>query len=67
MTYTMTCTCGHTQSVDADTRDGAVAMLKEQLTDEWVAQHMAEKHPGEPAITRDQAHAMVEQTLHPAA
>jgi hypothetical protein len=59
--YSMTCSCGHEYSVDADSREAAVEMLKEKMTDEAIAEHMAEKHPGEPVPSKEQADAMVEQ------
>ena len=60
--YSMTCTCGDTMTVDAANREEAVGEFKEMLTEDVIAQHCAEKHPGEPVPTKEQADSMIEQT-----
>lgn len=62
----MTCTCGDTMTVDADSKEQAVEKFKEMLTEDVIAQHCAEKHPGEPVPTKEQADAMIEQTTREA-
>ncbi len=64
--FSMTCTCGHVMDVDAETREDAVAKMKATMNEEAVAQHMAEKHPGEPPMTVAQVHAGIEASLAPA-
>lgn len=61
MTYSMQCTCGHVMSVDAVSRDEAVAQLKGMMTQQAMEQHFAEKHPGEPVPPLEQTHMMIEQ------
>ena len=66
--YSMTCTCGEVMSVDADTREAALSMLKAGMTETAIDAHMQEHHkPGEPRPTLQQVHAMIEQTLQAAA
>lgn len=60
--YSMTCTCGQVMTVEADSREEAVEKLKAMTTENTISQHMAEKHPGEPVPTKEQADAMIEQT-----
>lgn len=59
--FSMTCTCGHELSVDAATRESAVQQIKAMMPPDAVAKHMAEKHPGQPALPVSQVHAMIEQ------
>lgn len=66
--YSMTCTCGHRQTIEADGREDAVAMFKAGMTEEAIADHMREYHEaGEPVPTVAQAHAMIEQQVTVAA
>lgn len=67
MKYQMTCTCGQVMAVDADSRDAAVAQLKEMMTEEAIAQHFAEKHVGEQPLTLEQSNAGIEQNVVEAA
>lgn len=67
MTFSMTCTCGDTTMMEADTREEAVAKMKEMMNDDAIAHHMAEKHPNEPVMTVTEAHVQIEQNLQPAA
>lgn len=60
--YSMACTCGDTQTIEADSREAAVSMLKAGFTQEAVDHHMAEKHSGE-KMTVEQAHGMIDQYL----
>lgn len=61
--YSMECSCGTVSTVEAATREEAVAMLKAGMTEDAIAAHMAEKHPGEPVPPVEAAHAMIEQQL----
>lgn len=49
-------------TIDAENRTEAVDKFKEMMTEDVIAQHCAEKHPGEPVPTKEQADAMIEQT-----
>lgn len=63
MQYSMTCSCGHVMSVDGETRDEAVQKMKDMMTEDAVAAHMNEKHPGEPPMSQAQVHSQIEQGL----
>ena len=60
--YSMTCTCGDTMTVDADSREQAVDKFKGMMTEDAIAQHCADKHPGEPVPSKEQSDMMIEQT-----
>jgi hypothetical protein len=64
--FSMTCSCGDTMNVEAASREEAVAKIKAMMTEEAIAQHMAEKHPGEPVISISDCHAMIEKNMQPA-
>ena len=59
----MTCSCGDTMTVDAATREDAVAQLKGMMTADAIAKHMAEKHPGQPLISVADCHAQIERDV----
>ena len=61
--YSMTCSCGDVVSVDAGSQEEAVSKMKEMWTTEMIAQHFAEKHPGQEVITKEQCDAMIDQEL----
>jgi hypothetical protein len=61
--YSIGCSCGHTTTVEADTREEAVELIKAGMTEENVAAHMAEKHPGDPVPAVEDAHARIEKEL----
>ena len=65
--FSMTCTCGHVMTVEASSREEAVQKMKVMMTEDMIAQHTAEKHPGEPAPSTEQVNMMIEQTIQPAA
>jgi hypothetical protein len=66
--YSMTCTCGHVATVEANSRDEAVRRFQEMMTAEAIDQHFAERHsPSEPKPSVEQAHAMIEQMTQAAA
>ncbi len=63
-TFVMTCTCGHKMKVQADDRAAAVAMMKAQMTQQALEDHIKQLHKPEEAMpTLEQAHMMIEQTL----
>ncbi|HEX9721660.1 MAG TPA: hypothetical protein VGA53_00150 [Candidatus Paceibacterota bacterium] len=59
--YSMTCTCGHEMTVDAESKEQAVEQLKSMMTEEAIASHCAEKHPGEPVPSKEESDANIEQ------
>ena len=61
----MTCTCGETMSVDTADRNEAVGKFKGMMDENAIAAHMADKHPGEPVMSVDACHAMIEQQVEP--
>lgn len=61
--YKMTCTCGDTMTMDAATRDGAVAKFKGMMDEAGIKAHMSEKHPGQPLISVADCHRMIEQQV----
>lgn len=62
-TFSMTCSCGDTMTVDAATRQEAAQKLKAIMTPDAVARHMAERHAGQPVLPLSQVHAMIEQNV----
>lgn len=64
MTYSMQCTCGHVLSVDAESREDAVAKMKEMMTQDALEAHLKQYHkPDEPVPTLEQSHAMIDQMV----
>jgi len=63
-TWEMSCSCGDTFQVPGDTKEQAVDAMMEQMTPEAMQQHMAEKHAGEPAPSREQAREGMLATAH---
>ena len=61
----MTCPCGDVMDVEAKNRAAAVEMLKGKMNAEAIAAHMAEKHPGQPVMTVEECHAMIEESVMP--
>jgi hypothetical protein len=57
--YSMTCSCGETMSVDAPSREDAVKMLQGGMTQDAINSHMADKHKGEAVPTVQQVHGMI--------
>lgn len=62
-TFQMTCSCGDVMKVDADSREGAIAKMKEMMNEAAIGVHMAEKHPGQPVISVAECHTMIEKDL----
>lgn len=67
MTYTMSCSCGDVVTVEGGTREEAVKNLKKRMTEQAVAEHMKQKHPGEKVPTCEQIRSMIENDLKTAA
>lgn len=65
--FSMTCSCGDVMNADAATKEEAVAEIQGMMTQDAIDKHMAEKHPGEPVMSVEQCHAMIEQQVKAAA
>lgn len=62
--FTMVCSCGDPMTVEAETREEAVAKLQGMMTEEAIAAHMTDKHPGEQQIPSvADVHAQIAQRL----
>ena len=61
--YKMQCSCGDTMTVDAGSREQAVAKIQGMMPPAAVAKHMQEKHPSEPVPSQQQVAQMIEQTV----
>ena len=59
----MNCKCGDTMKVEAGSRDEAVTKMKGMMDEKGIAAHMSEKHPGQPAISVAECHAMIDKEL----
>lgn len=59
--FTMECNCGDKMTVQASSREEAVAKFKEMMNEEAVKAHMTEKHAGDPMPTLAEVHAMIEK------
>ena len=64
--FTMTCSCADTMTIDAADRNDAVAQFKNMMNESAIKAHMEEKHPGDPAMSVAECHAMIEQQVMPA-
>ena len=49
--------------VEADSRAEAVSKLQAMMTEDMIAQHMKDKHPGEPVPSVADIHAMIDQKI----
>ena len=63
-TWEMSCSCGDTFQVDANSKEEAVETMMGRMTPEAMQQHVAEKHPGETPPTREQAREGMMATAH---
>lgn len=50
-------------TMEAETRDEAVQKLKDMMNAEAITAHMAEKHAGQPAMSVEDCHAMIEKEV----
>ena len=62
MKYSMQCTCGHTITVDAESKEDAISQIKGVMTPNEIAKHMDQKHKGQAIPSNDQVYAMITQT-----
>ena len=54
--WNMTCTCGDTLQGEGDSAEAAVdSVMATIMTPDGIAQHMADKHPGDPVPTSEQS------------
>ena len=62
--FSITCTCGHKMTVDAETKEEAIVKLNDMMTQEALDDHFLKNHqPTEQKPTLEQAHAMITQTV----
>ena len=62
--FSMTCTCGHTMTIDAANRDDAVAKLRQGMTQAALDDHFREHHQStEQKPTLEQAHRSIDQMV----
>jgi len=61
--YSIDCSCGSANTVEAATREEAIAMLKAGMTEENIAAHMKANHSGEPVPSVEDAQARIEQEV----
>lgn len=54
-------------TTEAKSREEAVGNLKAMMTEEAIAAHMREKHPGEPMMTKAQVDAQITKGVKVAA
>jgi hypothetical protein len=60
--FSLTCTCGHTEILEASDRNAAVQMFRSGMTEQAINGHFRQYHkPGEPKPSVEQAKAMVTQ------
>jgi len=61
-----TCTCGMVVGpVEANSKEEALDKMMDIMTPEAIQQHMAEKHPGEPVPSPEQARTNLASTVEP--
>lgn len=63
-TYEFKCPCGDATTVEADTKEAAIEMIKAEMTEEKVKMHMEEKHSGDPVPSMEDLAKMIEEGTH---
>ena len=63
-TWEMSCTCGDTFQVEADSKEQAVDNIMARMTPDAMQQHMMEKHAGETPPTPEQAREGMMASAH---
>jgi hypothetical protein len=66
MKYTFQCTCGDMVSVEADSREGAIEIIQENMTPEMMAEHLSRRHHDEPLPDAGDFQIMLSQAVRPA-
>jgi uncharacterized short protein YbdD (DUF466 family) len=61
--YSMTCSCGDTLTVDAESREQAVAQLKAMMDEQGIKAHMDAKHPGKPYMSVAECHRQIDEQV----
>ena len=63
-TFSMTCSCGHTMSIDAPDRETAVAQMQAGMTQEALDEHLRQNHADDAQKpTLEQTKAIIAQAL----
>ena len=60
--YSMTCSCGDTMNVEAESREDAVSTLKGMMTQVAIDDHCNKNHPGM-RLTESEVHAQIEDKV----
>ena len=60
--FSMTCSCGDVMSVDASSREEAVAQMKGTMNQSAIDAHCAQKHP-DMKLTEAEVHAQIDEKL----
>ncbi|MBI5621024.1 hypothetical protein HY949_04540 [Candidatus Gottesmanbacteria bacterium] len=63
MKFKMTCTGGDVMEMEAATREEAVAKFKAMMTDGAIEAHFAEKHPGQPVMSKADCDMGIDATV----
>ena len=67
MQYSMTCSCGHGETLEAANQDDAISKFKVGMTQAALDDHFGQHHSAsEQKPTLEQAHAMIGQMTKPA-
>lgn len=62
--FSMTCTCGHSMTLEAANRDDAIVKFKQGMTQPALDEHFSQHHQAtEQKPTLDQAHRSIEQMV----
>ena len=63
--FSMKCSCGDVQTVDSDTREGAIKIFTDMMDQKAMDEHWLKMHADDkmPKPTLDQAHAAIQQTV----
>ena len=59
----MKCTCGDIVSMEAANRDEAVKKMQDMMSEEAIAKHFEEKHPGQTPIAKAESDMMIAQHM----
>ncbi|HUZ92508.1 MAG TPA: hypothetical protein VNG29_00725 [Candidatus Paceibacterota bacterium] len=62
-TFWYTCSCGDITTVEAVDKAEAIKKIKELMTVDFIARHMAEKHEGEEIPSAEEIYTLVEETI----
>lgn len=64
--YSMTCTCRHVMTVDANSKEEATVKMKQMMDQKGLDDHWTANHAGQPMDQKPtlvQSHAVIDQML----